>query len=523
MESSTMVLQNVPSNDSMDLSESSTFSQDNNDPNDPSLTLTSPSLEHKSNGNGHGNGNGIRSPTDVRSYRHEHERGHGHQEGDRDHEYDRMDSLDLDQSLARLGDLPIVREGSILDEEDDNKILMNASDSSDEDSGDDEEEDSDDTDYRGNVNVNVNGYRNHNHNNSRHNDHHNGSDNHMREREYDDEVQQQYLEYQKEQEELHKEMNLNKVAFAAYRTAVLHLVHNQASFPKNSFNRKNRTRTQTNDSDDDGNNSNEDEKDSLEDMTSGSVETYDEYGSTFDDNDNDNDTTNTEDEANQRMTMLEEIAKEIVETKARACFEAVIVAQDFVERRDEKRQRRRMLLGGLAGVGGQDNILAELRKMKDLKKNKKAAGKASVKTEVTVKKTEVKAKVEVKPSVKKTVTKPSPKVTTHSTKKSTPSGPIVRLKKTSRHPDCIKDTLPKFEYKKETDENDGPDNGVSKPATYRTTSWIQNMVKWRIERNEHEEANLTKCGCPDCLVDLKKMYDKKDASSSLYSVKSLLK
>mmetsp|Transcript_17285 Transcript_17285/g.19999 ORF Transcript_17285/g.19999 Transcript_17285/m.19999 type:complete len:394 (+) Transcript_17285:104-1285(+) len=276
----------------------------------------------------------------------------------------------------------------------------------------------------------------------------------LQQHEYHDEIKnveydEEFLEYQREEEEFAREMNRTKITFSAYRNAVLYLVHNQSSYIKD---------LKKNDCSDDNKN---------------------------DDDHDDGNTVKSEDEANQRMTMLEEIAKEIVETKAKACFEAVSVAKDFQELRQQKRQRQRMLIGSLAGVGGENNILSELRKLK--KTSKKKVGNENIPKKVSSEKN-------------KTISKPKSK--TNSTK----SGPIVRLKKKStRHADCIKKMLPKFKYteKEENNENNGPDNGSFKPAKYRTTAWIGGMVKWRMERRKFQETTLTRCGCPDCTTELK--------------------
>jgi len=289
-----MIMQSVSSGESIDSVEEDmnhSFESHNSDHNN---------LEHKSSDSNHHHNNNshsrrmMDSPTDVRSYRDR------DRDRDRDHEqYYEEESFNT--SLTMMGDpLPIVREGSILD--DSYEDLQSSS--------------------------NANGY------------HRDGEDDHDdHDDDDDDEVTEDFLEYQREQEEFRKEMNRTKIAFAAYRGAVLHLVHNQESFTKKS------------DNDNDNNDT------SQEDDIS-------EYGSSLSVNHDDNDTINTEDEANERMTRIEDMAKEIVETKAKACFEAVEVVKSFEAMWEEKRQRRRMLLGGLAGVGGQDNVLAELRKMK---------------------------------------------------------------------------------------------------------------------------------------------------------------
>ncbi len=421
----------------------------------------------------------MNSPTDVRSYR-DRVRDRDITMEEEEEQYYEEDNFN--NSLSMLGDpLPIVREGSVLDD-----------------------------DAEGYAGAESNGY----HNRSQRG----GGDSDDDDDDGDGEVTEEFLEYQREQEEFRREMNRTKIAFASYRGAVLHLVHNQESFTRKSSNLTNSSA-----------NENSDESEDNQDD-------YSEYGS-MNQNQDDNDTINTQDEANERMTRLEETAREIVETKAKACFEAVEVVKQFEVMREEKRQRRRMLLGGLAGVGGQDNVLAELRKMK----RKKAEGGSSTSTNSTgsssssgsgssaSKTTDVDTKDEVKVTRKanNSVKKPEPQKKKNPPKannnslertenKPSPTGPIVRLKKKpTRHPDCIKVTLPKFTFQREEDEQDGgqDNNGSFTPARYRTTKWIKNMVKWRIEKRKHDEAALTKCGCSDCLAELKCMYDNDEKNS----------
>lgn len=374
---------------------------------------------------------GLNSPTDVRSYRHQHKE-------EREEKFN--------SSLHRLGDLPIVQEGSILDEEDDNIILMNG------------------------------GSR-----------HYSGDEDDMSE--YDEEMRTTYLEYEIEQEELRREMNINKIAFAAYRGAVLHLVHNQASFGrimKQSEGKKKKvSKTKENGADEE------------EFFDAGEVLPISQSKSI--------DTVGTEEEANIRMNVLEELARDIVETKAKACFEAVEVAKDFDEFRKEKRQRQRMLLGGLSGIGGQDCMVSELRKMK-----KKVVKTPPNKPQEAKKNDNVKPKANMKAPVSKSPPKDKRVQKNESVKKTAPSGPNVRLqKKLLRHTDCIKAALPKFQFEEESNDNEAADNRLSsRSAKYRTTMWIRDMARWRIQRRQYQEVILTKCSCPDCLVELKSLYDK---------------
>lgn len=389
---------------------------------------------------------GLNSPTDVRSYRHRNERAHEDNDDDveEEEEYDEDLGGGFDSSLARLGDLPIVREGSTLSGEVDNMLLMNG-----RGFGSSEYDDDDDS-------------------------------------EYDEEVRNQYFEYQREQEELQREMNLNKIAFAAYRGAVLHLVHNQASFGK--IQRSNR-----------------DEKKELDGDEVGGGESMNQSKS----NDTDADTVNTEEDANQRMTILEEMAKEIIETKARACFDAVLVVKEFEERREERRKRQRLLVGGFASLGSQENVLSELRKKKkDVTEKANLDESPKVEKETSITKEMSKSNNSVKKPI---VSKPTPamkKDVVPVKKVAAPSGPLVPLKKKStRHVDCVKSTLPKFSFEKDCHENDNSNNNNngSTPASYGTTKWITNMVQWKIQKRKHEESTRRKCGCPDCLKELQSL------------------
>ena len=389
---------------------------------------------------------GLNSPTDVRSYRHPNERIYEDNDDDvGEEEYDEDLGGGFDSRLSRLGDLPIVREGSTLSGEVDNMILTNGG-----GFGSSEYDDDDDS-------------------------------------EYDKEVRNQYIEYQREQEELQKEMNLSKIAFAAFRGAVLHLVHNQASFGK--IQRRNR-----------------DEKKELDGEEVGSGESMNQSKSY----DTDADTVNTEEDANQRMTILEEMAKEIIETKARACFDAVLVVKEFEERREERRMRQRLLVGGFASLGSQENVLSELRKKKkdvsekaSLEESPKVEKETSITKEMSESKRSVKKPIVSKPTpcaMKKDVI-PVKKVTA-------PSGPLVPLKKKStRHVDCVKSALPKFSFQKDTheDDNSSNNNNGSTSASYGTTKWITNMVQWKIQRRKYEISTCRKCGCPDCLKDLQSL------------------
>ncbi len=496
----------------------------------PINTLSPPPKNHSSKNKN--NICGSQSPTDIRSFPHQpHGVDNVYDEEEEQtslsysEEYDSKITMDdedqFNNSLSLLGELPIVNENSTLDEEEDNEILM-MSHNSIHLHDDDEDNHNDDLPVGEHI------------------------DDELSDPEYEEDIRNSYLEYQMEQEELQREMNVTKIAFAAYRNAVLHLVHNQTSF-HNHHKKKKAS------SDDPKKNPNDD--DIVED---GEHPNYD--SETMQQHTNIN---HTEEDANARMNMIEDIAKEIIETKAKACMEAVEVVKEFNLRREEKRQRSKMLVGGLAGVGGEDTILMEFRKMKNQRNrmspnvsvsNSEATDRdvmdekmdtTQAQTPENLEKKMVKStSVSVKSSMPKTTSTTTTATITNNTQQTKnipviskpkskisfsmptgipslrkeqpqPVGPIVRLKqKPTRHVDCIKHTLPKFEFKNLTKDHDGTnkDEDSSLPARYGTSSWIKNMAVWRIEKMKHEEDMLQRCGCPDCMVDLAKLKEKKVAS-----------
>jgi hypothetical protein len=231
-----------------------------------------------------------------------------------------------------------------------------------------------------------------------------------------DDILNSYEEYEKEQDEFNREMNRTKIAFAAYRNAVLHLVHHQDYQQKRPA---------------EGNHDTQDMND------------------------------------DQRMATLEETAKSIIETKAKACMDAVLVANEFVERRAARRERSKLLT---ETIGGKANLFAELLKRSNQEK-----------------------------------------IATDSNEKTCngfKSKNFRRSRTLGRHVDCIISTF-KFEFRR--DENDisiDLEEGHS-PARYKTSAWIGNMVEWRKQRNEYKESCFRKCSCPDCLNDLKTLKNEK--------------
>eukprot|EP00553_Chaetoceros_curvisetus_P011910 CAMPEP_0204641352 /NCGR_PEP_ID=MMETSP0717-20131115/51084_1 /ASSEMBLY_ACC=CAM_ASM_000666 /TAXON_ID=230516 /ORGANISM="Chaetoceros curvisetus" /LENGTH=358 /DNA_ID=CAMNT_0051662009 /DNA_START=57 /DNA_END=1130 /DNA_ORIENTATION=- len=255
-----------------------------------------------------------------------------------------------------------------------------------------------------------------------------------------------YAQYEKEEDTFAREMNTTKIAFSAYRNAVLHLVQHQHK-PKSSNNANKK------DDDDDS-----DEENDGGDKASGS-----------------------EPNANERMKLLENTAKTLVETKAKACFDAVAVANEFMTRREER-------------MSGERNSLFQELLSKKTPKNKPM----DISAELPVKETAVPKAVvtdnppavqtsnsspkpatsKPKPTKQKTPTLPQTtaqkkvKKKTTATQEPAKSIKFVPCKKSSRHPDCILSTLPKFQYDNRVaaDDDRRPDDEPT-PARYRTTQW----------------------------------------------------
>jgi len=285
---------------------------------------------------------------------------------------------------------------------------------------------------------------------------------------------------EEETHEFHRDMNTTKVAFAAYRKAVLHLVHHQ-----------------------------------------------DRKSSTLRDN--------------ERMSLVEESAKDYVEYKAQTFHEAVDVAIDFRERGMERKKQRRAL--GLDLMNGktevEDNILSGLALLKQLKeeKAKKERIQKGLKEEKdrrdrntscasTTTKTKPSQEAKSRPASKPSRINPKEKVNTPKSK-SKPKPPLppkpkrttqetigVPCRKTPpRHPSCIKHTLPKYQYTHEEKDTTSENKENGAPMTYRTTAWIGSLVKWRKLREEHLEKTLRTCGCPDCQGELEVLMARIDIRS----------
>lgn len=289
--------------------------------------------------------------------------------------------------------------------------------------------------------------------------------------------------YEEESQEFHRDVNTTKVAFASYRSAVMHLVQHQDRSNKSS---------------------------SLRD--------------------------------NERMSLVEESAKEHVEQKAQTFHDAREVAIEFRERGMERKKQRRAL--GMVLMNGkteQEGVLSGLSLLKQLKEEKakeeriqkglkEEKDRRDRNTNSAAATTTTKPSEETKPrtTLKPSSTKPKAKaITTKSKPKSKPKPPlppkpkrttqetigVPRRKTPPRHPSCIKHTLPKLKYTPEETDTacDNKDNAA--PMTYRTTAWIGSLVQWRKLRQEHLEQTLRTCGCPDCRGELEVLISRIDIRS----------
>ena len=293
-----------------------------------------------------------------------------------------------------------------------------------------------------------------------------------------------YAQYEREEKEFTREMNTTKIAFSAYRSAVLHLVHHQGSTKKN---------TKDNATDETG-------EELEEGGTADKNESFVEYGAANQNGSSERE--KSEDEANHRMTLLEQNAKRMVETKAKACFEAVQVANDFLDKREERKTVTTNLFKELLNTSRNSDcdLAEEIAESLDGEIEPVAEPVAEPELvpepAVTIRKV-VPAKKEATPRTPKQPRQPTKKLKVEYKPQT-----FVRRIKPSKHAACIIATLPKFKYREEsstrTEENDEP-----LPASYRTTVWIGNMIKWRTQRNTYKVESLKKCGCPDCLQLLK--------------------
>jgi hypothetical protein len=235
-----------------------------------------------------------------------------------------------------------------------------------------------------------------------------------------------------------------------------------------------------------------------------------------------------EEDANLRMTILEEAAKRMVEIKAKACFLAVPIAKDFMERGSDRQTGRTALFQELLNTShgndnnnhhdddeirndiGNDEIVQSLiepsRDLDVAKMEGAADNDAENENEVAL--TVEMPKIELEEIESSEVKKVAePKTKKQPSKDDKKAQTFVKRRKSTRHVDCIRAKLPKFKYRidvtEEEDQNESEDKET--PASYGTTSWIGKMIKWRSQRKTYKSNSFEKCGCPDCFKELKGM------------------
>jgi hypothetical protein len=315
--------------------------------------------------------------------------------------------------------------------------------------------------------------------------------------EYDGAVKA-YQKYEKEEAEFATEMNTTKIAFSAYRNAVLHLIHHQ-----NYVKRKKEEADGVEIMGDAGDNDGDAGDEGGDDITQGLIMEED------------------EEDANLRMTILEEI-------KAKACFLAVPIAKDFMERGSDRQTGRTALFQELLNTShgndnydddddddirndiGNDEIVQSLiepsRDLDVVKMEGAADNDAENDNEVAL--TVEMPKIELEEIESSEVKKVAePKTKKQPSKDDKKAQTFVKRRKSTRHVDCIRAKLPKFKYRidvtEEEDQNESEDKET--PASYGTTSWIGKMIKWRSQRKTYKSNSFEKCGCPDCFKELKGM------------------
>jgi hypothetical protein len=204
------------------------------------------------------------------------------------------------------------------------------------------------------------------------------------------------------------------------------------------------------------------------------------------------------------------MAKRLVETKAKACFEAVDVANEFMERRMERTRGRNALFRELLSSKLEHHQSSSIVKEKKEKEKDCVVNRNDkVETSHATKNVKHRTKKEKK----------------QSTVVEQPIQNFVPIRNFMRHPQCILDTLPAFRYQssrkqhnqqkkhknmRKDDHGNEYDDNVSRkeeetPTSYGTTLWIGDMIQWRRQRQIHKIHCLEKCGCPECSVQLKEM------------------
>lgn len=337
------------------------------------------------------------------------------------------------------------------------------------------------------------------------------NDNNQPTKEMLDSLQKEREEEEEEEErKLKKEMNTTKVAFLAYRMAVLHLVHNQSP---SSTQRIRSTSSNTSDKSDND----------------------DDDGTTTTTTTNDADESNDEErqkeiekkDAEDRIERMEEAARNIIETKAKTFHHAISTAQEWRKRRDARDSKYHHVLQ-MQRSSNSDQLFFLQREVKmslqkgakeyqsrrDLEKIKRTEN--EVQQESRMESEEEKTSTHQTTSSSSTpIMKQKSKSTTHikscnesSQQSSSPYYVPYKTIKKSRHADCILSTLPPFEYKplhnKEDsiEKNDNEEKEPCTPIKYETFTWIQETSRWRRLRRQYMMDTRQTCGCPDCFDEM---------------------
>uniref|UniRef100_A0A7S4R6N7 Uncharacterized protein n=1 Tax=Ditylum brightwellii TaxID=49249 RepID=A0A7S4R6N7_9STRA len=250
--------------------------------------------------------------------------------------------------------------------------------------------------------------------------------------EYAEEIDAYVAKTEKEEEEFRREVNVAKVSMLAYEKAAFYLNRH-------------------------------------EQKQSANVEEEEEREDAIEENRGKNGVHQEKD------ALVKQHAKQILDLKARACLEAVHLANYFKELRKERHVVKNVLFQELLTVGKDTPRLDSI----PLKK-KKTATKNSISFD----------KKENTPTKNSKTTSPKKKKT-HNKK-----GKVLQRPSNSN---CIKSAFPPFQYTKE-ESNTSRKTPASSHST--TAQWMQHIVKWRIQRRMYMIELLDKCGCPDCIEEL---------------------
>jgi len=223
----------------------------------------------------------------------------------------------------------------------------------------------------------------------------------------------------REEEEITREANKTKIAFFAYRNALMHLIHHQDR----------------------------------------SGETNQSTGVVGEGNDE-------EEDATERITQLEHQARSIVEMKSKACFDALSVAKEW----ESRREVRNLLLGQT-----KKSLAEEFKRRKECngKLPKTSAGEEPINGSI-LRDTLAEIKIELKATA---ITKKHEMANTYVRLRKKPGKHPDCTFDTVFAVQCKeKKDKDDLNEKKKTDGNE------KRRTSYRTTKWIRNIVKWRIHR-----------------------------------------